>query len=193
MRGNQDSETTPGGTYTFVRSVAGDPVACPPNTPFIATAGVTYRGWTQIHGCGRNDVASLGDNAVVTDLLNRIFSMGSYLSPKIKRRLVIGVYSSPNEYATASGSNATNYNGIVAFNARLQAELGNQFLDIQKYLITEGLAAVGLTPTAADLTDIGRNTVPRSLLHTDLLHLNSYGALAFAIFIARRLRALGWY
>lgn len=194
MRGNQDA--TGGrytGTYTFVRSVAGTAVACPPDTPFIPTAATTYRGATQIHDCGRNDVGGLGTEATVVDLINRILSMGSYLSPKIKRRLVIGVYSSPSEYAAAGGSNAANYNNIVAFNTRLQREIGSAFLDIQQFLITEGLAAVGLTPTANDLTDIGRNTVPRSLLHSDQLHLNSFGALAFAIAIARRLRALGWY
>ena len=193
MRGNQDSAVTPGGTYTFVRSTPGAAVACPPNTPFIANAGVTLRGDRQIHDCGRNDVGNLGNEAIVADIINRIISMGSYLSPRIKQRLVIGVYTGPSEYATASGSGATNYNNIIAFNSRLQRELGAHFLDIQYFLINEALAAVGLTPTSNDLLDISRNTVPRSLLHSDQLHLNSYGALAFAIAIARRVRALGWY
>lgn len=82
---------------------------------------------------------------------------------------------------------------IDSANSQLSTIYGAHFLDLLPWLITNGLAAAGLTPTVDDTADIAAGIVPRSLRMADLsVHLNDYGQLAESIAIKALLQTLGY-
>jgi len=93
----------------------------------------------------------------------------------------------------ANGRNAA----IVAANNWLSAQYGAHFLDLNAWLIANGLSignyGAAITPTATDLDDIANNTVPSSLRSPDgSVHWNDFGQYAVSVAVLEKLTALGY-
>ena len=183
--------TDSSGNWTFTRDTAGSDVSVAAGVTATIDAGTSFipdpsvrRADTTIIWAGRND--SRANRAAITATRDTILAMIDYLSPLSKRVLVLGILNTSSE---TTGTDA--YNGIVAANKELAANLGDRFIDIRRYLIDFGLADAGLTATDQDLTDIANDVVP-SQLRVDSIHLTGAGYTLVGNFVARNIRVRGW-
>lgn len=174
------------GTCTFTRSQAGTSIACN-NALFTPDQGRTERESTCVLWFGKNDQA-INPAAMQLSLERSIDAMISYLTPDSKHFLVLSVATLTSETTGTSGHNLT-----TSVNSALAARYGSNFFDIRAALIQEGLQLAGLTPTAADLSDIAGDTIPRQLRMADGSHFTAQ-AYEYAIgpLIERELDLRGW-
>jgi hypothetical protein len=172
--------TTATGVRRFIRNSSGSATACPPGTSFFPD-GTGYRDRTQVIWVGRNNISY--PNAILRD----VKAMVDYQTALLPRTLVLGVCTSIDEIVGTSG-----YNRIATINNALAAVYGDRFLDIRRYLIDNGLADAGLTPTDADREAIANDTIPPQLLHSDGLHLLRPGLIVVGTRVAARAVSLGW-
>lgn len=164
--------------YTFTRTTAGDPVPCPARTPFIVDNGVTARKETQIIWAGRNNPE--------TGVYDYVMAMARHLSPAVKRFIVLSVTNSETE---TTGTDK--YKTITRENELMANAFGSRFLDIRRWLIDNGLAAAGITPTSADNAAIAGDAVPPSLT-SDGVHFTGPVQTIIADRIHAKLLELGW-
>lgn len=165
-----------GGTAVWNLGVAGE------DSGEIATRAeaATSRAWcSQIVWAGRNDYPP--NRFGVPANVARILAAGS-----TGRYIILGVISGQGEVTGQAG-----HTDIVACNVILAATYGVRYLDIRAYLISDGLADAGITPTAQDLTDIAGDTVPVSL-RSDSIHLSPSGYTVVAAQVHAKMQALGW-
>ena len=93
---------------------------------------------------------------------------------------------------TAGGG--VRHNTITSVNSQLATLFGANFLDINAYLIANGIAVSSppSAPTAQDLLDIAGGVVPTSLRTSGQVHWNDYGHLAVSIAVLAKMTALGY-
>ena len=173
-------------TYTFTRTTSGTVVTCPPSTPFIPDIAVTGRTATPILWAGTNDVIYGGTSANLTANIN---AATAYLTPYIKRAIVIGPLNRSDQ---PSGSSA--YTLISQMETALAANASTNhyvFFNARRYLIDNGLADAGITPTSQDLTDISQD-IPPSSLRVDTTHLTPIGYSLIATKLASIINNYGF-
>ena len=76
--------------------------------------------------------------------------------------------------------------------AALTAEFGDRFINMRQFLIDDGLAIAGLTPTREDAEDAAVGCISLQL-RSDWTHLNSYGYYAKAQAVYQRGVQLGYW
>lgn len=146
--------------------------------------------WATVIWAGRNDKSDFGSWGqrtidAIADMTAALDAVGN------TRYLVLGVTNNGGEYAAAGGAAAANYAEIVALNASLETIYGAKFWDVREWMISDGLAAVGITPTAGDLIDISRDVIPTSLrVDATNVHFNTDGNEAIAIGMVPLLEAM---
>lgn len=165
-------------TWTFTRSVPGTAVVCNPETRWVAE-GLTRSAWIQIFRAGKN-----GYYPAEIERDYQAASMG--LAGNNNRFLALPIYNSTTEVSGSSG-----YNTLMAINATLAKNFGPRYYDLRGWLIRHGLAAAGITPTAADLDAISKDCIPTSLMY-DNTHLTVTGRQIEAARIAHILTTKGW-
>jgi lysophospholipase L1-like esterase len=93
---------------------------------------------------------------------------------------MVDALNSPKRFLILSLENGTfpsesqGYSQILGVDAVLLSAYPNNYLDVRKLLITDGLSFENLTPTAQDQQDISNDIIPTSL-RNDSVHLNKYG------------------
>ena len=167
-------------THTFTRTTDGTPVEIPDGAPFWTDDGIAARRGAQVIWMGRNN---LGTELPTTYLPGMI----EHLSPARKRVVVLSVTNSPDE-----GIGTERYELFQAVNEELRVMGGECFLDVRRWLIDEGLAAVGITPTAEDTAAVAVDAVPPSLT-SDGIHFTTAAQTAIGTWLHTQLGALGWY
>lgn len=162
--------------FTFTPTVAPvSTVSVPAGTPFICDEGVSMRDRINVIWSGHNNAPSA---TAVTDIPRDIASMVEWLTPYTKRYLVVSVtweLKSRNDQ----------------LNAPLIAIYGDKYVDLNGYLITDGLTAAGLTPTADDLADIAAGEIPRQLRY-DGTHFTQACTTVIGHYIADQITARNW-
>ena len=83
-------------------------------------------------------------------------------------------------------------NYSTSMNNQMAEEYGEHFVDTHAYMIANGFAITGLTPTAQDEDDLANGRVPHSFLASDYIHMNEYGGLIVATAIKEKLLSLGY-
>lgn len=172
---------TSAGVTTFTRTTAGSAVSCPAASPFITDLGLDARDDTVIIWSGRNNNGSRAQ--VNAD----IAAMVGYLNTLGKRYLVLSVCNGVGE--TTGTSAHTNI--VVNLNADLAATYGTRFVDVRSYLVTNGLADAGITPTTQDTIDVAGDTIPASL-RVDSVHLTAAGYTIVGTQVRNRMQQKGW-
>ena len=146
-------------TFSFIREEIGDIVTLPAGTEFIAD-GIKNLNDIVIWWTGQNDLA-----------------FGWPLNETAPRDCAIATFAKmPNankRFLVISVTNGTTYykNDVNKQNALLKAEFPNNYIDLQKIMIEDGLKMAGITPTTEDLQAIADERVPPSLLY-DTVHPN---------------------
>lgn len=83
--------------------------------------------------------------------------------------------------------------GLIEVNQALAQAYGDRFIDTRAWLMANGLAFMGLFPTAQDTADIAAGILPRSLYDPgDLFHPNAGGYAGMAEAGRQKWQALGW-
>lgn len=172
-------------TYTFTPD-AGQivPVTCPARTPLIVNVQGDD-GCIQILWAGRNN-----SGFPTAQIQADVEAMVSRIQQFPRRRFLVLAVCNGNIASEYAGE--VNYANIIETNRNLQKRFPANFVDVRRWLIDKGLAAAGITPTAQDLIDIGRDIVPSSL-RSDGVHLNAAGYAALgAKCLAAEITARGW-
>lgn len=132
-------------------------------------------GYFNAYDIGWNDINVLfyGHNTPETT----IDTYNEYYIPHLTKYIVLGLVT--KNYSTA-------------MNNQMAEEYGSQFVDTHAYMIQNGFAITGLTPTAQDEEDLANGRVPHSFLASDYIHINEYGGLIVATAIKEKLLALGY-
>lgn len=170
-----------GGTITFTRSGSGSAVTVTGAVPWRSTAG--DRGKVQVFLAGRNDYGIGGVDSVIRNrVVNANRAMVDYLTTPYFVVL-------SNLTTTSETTGTRGYNNVIAVNNQLASLYGDRFLDIRRWLIDNGLAALHITPTSADLAAIAGDTLPPSLM-IDSIHWNAAVAELVADKVYERLVAL---
>lgn len=92
----------------------------------------------------------------------------------LQHRTLLSFYRVPAERALILGMPVRSRREMQAMEAEMEAAFGSRYVNVREYMASEGLAAAGLTPTAADRRAMEAGRVPDSLL-SDGLHFNSIG------------------
>ncbi len=153
-----------GESMTFVPD-AGQalPASCPAGTPFIVD--YAYDARTHVIWPGRNNYFDTAQ--VLSDVRAMVRRIGH-------SRIVL--MPPPNGNYTgerASSATVAGYNAIRAVENAMAEEWPRYFLNIRRLLIDKSLTALGITPTAQDLTNIADDTMPASILSDNVHHTNA--------------------
>jgi hypothetical protein len=154
----------------FQRETAGTAVTVSAPAAWVSDDAVTYRDWINIIWVGRNSyttdltTTNVGNCAAARSVAAMVGNIKSH----VKRFIIMPVINGLNE-----GSGTSNYQLFRAFEDYLAATYPDNFLNIRRALIDEGLQLAGVTsPTSQDIADKNADTIPASL-RVDYIHLTS--------------------
>lgn len=151
------SINTTDSTATLTRKENGSLVNVPENTQIKSTQDGHNKDLLIIW-IGKNDIPNAG-NYQITGVMENIKNIIGYLSPEIKRYVVISVIT-----GTTQTKGTEQYNTIQNLNNNIEQTYKNNYLDMQNYLVNDCIYDMQLTPTEEDLEDIQNGTIPRQLL-----------------------------
>nr|QIQ10907.1 hypothetical protein GBDKHNIE_00002 [uncultured bacterium] len=153
----------------------------PDGTEFICTEHAGEDDSITVTWIGRNNFAT-----AFYEVERDIELFEKWVKPHDKQHIVIGITLGSNE---TIGTN--NYLTITSLNRRLAKRYGWRFIDMNSYLVNDGLADAGITPTAQDLTDIANGVIP-TLLRSDAIYFLpvTYSLIGNKIF--NTMKNLGW-
>lgn len=172
--------STNGGVLSFTRTTAGDVVAVAPGTAFRTTVGESSRMAYSFFCVGRNGLETTDPVATVNLTLAGV----AYLLPP-RRYIVAGVM--PDLSATIGTDARSRFDQLNAL--FLQAH-GAAYLDLVTPPSAAEMAAIGYSPTGADLTDIAAGVFPRGMF-ADNIHLLAAGQRVWANRVTARVLRQG--
>jgi len=170
---------------TFARTIAGTATVVPDGTLAIPSQGLGHEGDLVIIWVGRNDIAfcypyqSLGPIAVIAGMI-------AHLNTQLKRFVIISTLTT-----NAETTGTDWYNRVMEINNSSQTLYPNNYLDIRRYLIDNGLTDALITPTADDLTLIAGDTIPSSLSY-DGIHPNDIAKGLITKQVYKFINQKGW-
>lgn len=172
--------------FTFTRWTTGEAVAVTGELPFIPVDGPLHRADVTFLNLGKNDIQS---NQLAEDVIKRIDASFSWLSPLVKRVIVIGQFA--NTGTPAGGLVATR---LAAINKHCAARYGRQFYDLGAYLSGAQIwTDTGVSPTSTDLAEQALGNIPPSLAAADGAHMLPVARAAVALKLKALVISLGWY
>ena len=177
------SEDQGGNAYHFTRSQAGDPIAVEPGTQIATAAAGQYRDYVHVVWIGTYDNVKKPENLVasVKQLLSR-------QAQNPDRYLVLGPCTVKG---TWSGVNANTMNAIDS--AMLQ-EFGNHYINVRKYLMSDGMTDAGLTVSREEKTQIQQGQVPASFRsNTNGADLSGTAYKLIGKLVYDRMESLGYF
>lgn len=110
---------------------------------------------TSVLWVGRNNITQ--QSIIMSDLAEMVAAQTT------NQFLILSVINGDYPTERKNAANHTGYDQIIAINAAIAAAYPNNYFDIRSWLIANGLAALGITPTAQDIIDLADDTVPSSL------------------------------
>lgn len=160
IKGKIDIEQEPGNsseyTYYFTRSEPGDSINVKDGTEVITSATDTYKDYINIIFIGQN-----GGWDDYNDLISQQKSIISKLDKNKEKYLILGL-------TTGTSDERYDLEQVMA------NEYGNKYINLRKYLSSNGMQDANLKPTSEDLEDMKKGAVPASLL-VDEVHFNKIG------------------
>lgn len=174
-------------TGTFTRDTPGTAVACPAGTAFVCTDQDARRGWVQTRWLsGRNNDGLTGtvlaDVVGDQDLLDRRAT-----GRGTPRALIFGLTWTSTQVRSSAGRLA-----VDALNTIAAMRYGARFRQPFRWLVDNGLALAGLTPTGQDIIDLANDVLPTSL-RSDTAHPNATGYGLIGQYVANELRGAGYF
>lgn len=172
-------------TGTFTRTSPGEAVAAPPGTPFYCTQYAANRDWVQTRWLtGRNNEIAggvIGDTIRDNDLIDRVATGRGE-----PRGLIFGL-----TWTTAQGKGTAGRATVDDLNVQAARRYGARFRNPFRWLVDNGLALAGITPTSSDLEAIANDVLPPSL-RSDTTHPNGVGYGLIRQYVGNELKGAGY-
>lgn len=149
-------------------------------------ADTTRDKWSVVLWLGRNDGR---DAPSVATTKANITAAVAHLKCYTNRFLIMSILN--GNYGGWESVGGGGYNAMRDVYNYCVATWPNNVFDIQGYLVDNGLADAGITPTAQDLIDVGNRVVPTSL-RADDIHLLTAGYGVVAARVNAFFAAKGW-
>lgn len=172
--------------YKFTRSEAGDRVSVPAGTEVVTAGSENYRDYATVIYIGQNNNRyGTSTNYKSTDydyadLVRQQRAIIDHQTANNDKFVIVGLHMAEPRYRTA----LENY---------MQAEYGDKFLNLRKYLCTSSMDDAGLTPTQNDIWRMQAGYAPLSLMTGDLLHFNSKGYELIGNLVYDKMEQLGYF
>lgn len=155
----------------------------PADSEFLLEDAARLKTATQILWYGRNNIGKTGAEE---EIISSLDSSIAYITAPA-RYIVLGVLISANE-----NKGSDNFNQTAAINAKLSTKYGELFVEMTPPTDAE-MAAIGYSPTTADLADLENMNFPRGMrmdIINDVIHLNDRGYQIVANRVIEKLKAL---
>lgn len=169
----------------FTRATAGTAVTVPPCSRAWVDWNDTVNHVVLIW-VGKNDQTSAGDPWYKKGVLSNIKGMVDTI--KHDKYIILG---DTNDTSDAQKIGTNWYTRIIGLNAELEMRYPNNFIDIRKKLILDGLTDAEITPTADDLAWIENGCIPTSLMADDT-HPNDVCKKLIARYVYQFMQSKGW-
>lgn len=148
-------------SLTFQRKTAGAETSVSPGTIYVPE----YSGHdadTTVILLGRNDVGlniKGNDASVAEHIAKSVQRIVDWHSRQLKQVLVLSPTTNTGEVQGTNG-----YNTVVQAGEMLAEWNGPKYFDLRKYLVTQAIYDLGITPTATDLQKMQGDTLPPSIM-----------------------------
>lgn len=168
--------------YTFTRSEAGEPVSVDKGAEVISASTDAYRDYLHIVWLG-----NYGSFTNPQTLVKEVQRLLSRQASNPDRFLVLGP-------CTVGGAWTVNVNALDAIDSAMMQAFGNKYVNVRKYLMTDGMTDAGITPSKADSASISLGKVPECFRSNDSgADLNGTAYKLIAKLVYGRLDALGYF
>ena len=171
-------------SYYFTRTSSGQQTQVPAGTEIITAASNQYLDYIPVIFLGTYD----GQYTTVDQLIAYQKAIINHQTRNQDRYLIIGPY-----YLDSRWDHGTTQD-LNTFETALLQEYGDHFINVRKYLCSDGLADAGLTATKQDTDDIAHGLVPSSLRSTaDPSELNATGYKLVGTLVYNWMDRLGYF
>ena len=169
--------------YQFTRAEAGEPVSVAKGTQIITACTEEYRDYVHIVWLG-----TYGDFTTPEKLVNDTKLLLSRQASNPERYLVIGPCALRGAWTNADPATL---NGVDS--AMMQA-FGNHYLNVRKYLMTDGLTDAKITPSREEKLVIQQGRVPTSFRsNASGADLNGTAYKLIGKLVYERMESLGYF
>ena len=174
--------------YYFTRSNPGSEVTVPAGAEIITAASTMYRDYIPVIFIGTYDwELSQWEDTSVEELIATQKAIIDHQIANKDRYIIIGLYYMNNRWDYGRYE-------FEKYETAMAQEYGNHFINIRKYLCSDGLSDAGITPTKDDTHDIDSGLVPTSLRSAaEPSELNAKGYELLGKVVFDRLDKLGYF
>ena len=167
--------------YFFTRLTEGEETYAPAGTVVKTAATDLYRDYIHVVWIGSYDSISTAD-----ELVQKVKTLLARQTKNTDRYIVIGLCSvNQSIYGTYL---------MDSIDTAMMQAFGNRYINVRKYLVEDGLADAGISPTSEDRINISEGMIPRSFVITsNTIELNgkAYGVIGRLIY--NRMESLGYF
>lgn len=167
--------------YFFTRLTEGAETFTPAGTVVKTAATDLYRDYIHVVWIGSYDTIANGD-----ELVQKVKTLLARQTKNTDRYIVIGLCSvNQSIYGTYL---------MDSIDTAMMQAFGNRYINVRKYLVEDGLADAGISPTSEDRINISEGMIPRSFVTTsNTIDLNgkAYGVIGRLIY--NRMESLGYF
>lgn len=167
--------------YFFTRLTEGEETFMPAGTVVKTAATDLYRDYIHVVWIGSYDTISNAD-----ELVQKVKTLLDRQTKNTDRYIVIGLCSvNQSIYGTYL---------MDSIDTAMMQAFGNRYINVRKYLVEDGLADAGISPTSEDRINISEGMIPRSFVTTsNTIDLNgkAYGVIGRLIY--NRMESLGYF
>lgn len=170
--------------YSFTRSAPGAEAPISAGTEVITAGSELYRDYIPVIFLGTFDNAF----GTVDELISAQKAMIDRQIANKDRFVIL----SPFYFAEMGETGMSTH--LERFETAMLQEYGNHFINLRKYLMSDGLSDAKLSPTAQDTKDIKNGLVPSSLRSSaEASELNATGYTLLGSLVYNRMDKLGYF
>ena len=168
--------------YQFRRNTPGAAVIVRAGEPIYTYAATHYGNYIMI--------ILMGVNGDYTDINDLILQYQMMINPQTQEHDRYIAAELPRAFENGYD---TNMHRILSEEAAMQAYFGEHYISVRQFLNQNGLAMLGLTPTAEDTQRIATGQIPSSIMKEDKVHLLQTGYYEMAVMFYGKMDSLGYF
>ena len=171
--------------YFFTRKNPGAEIPVSAGTEIKTSAAGSYRDYIPVIFTGTYDDTLLG---TVEELIAKQKQLIAHQVGDSDRYIILGLY-----YMDGRADRGY-YGELEKYEAAMLQEYGNHYINVRKYMCSDGLSDAGITPTKDDTYDVSHGHVPASLRSAaDESELNAQGYKLLGQIVFDRMDKLGYF
>ena len=170
--------------YYFTRLTPGAEVTVQPGEKIITSGSDLYRNYIPVIFMGTYD----GTYSTVEELIAAQKAIIDHQTANQDRYIILGPFYLKNHWDHGLSTE------LETFETAMLQEYGDHFINVRKYLCSDGLSDAGITATAQDTKDIAKGFIPASLRSAaEDSELNAKGYKLLGQLVYNRMDKLGYF